>query len=115
MATRCPERWSDYKWARNDVKRAHRKTKTLYFSNLFAEVKNSISNWKLVKRATNPNLRKTIGPIRQGDDTLALQDEDKATSMYLYIATTGEKLNVLLPPPVNTHPVPYCAVIGEVP
>ena len=115
MANRCPEAWSAYKRARNSVTRALRKAKASYFTKMFGEVKNSTSYWNLVNRATNPKSRKTIGPIRRSDDSLALQDKDKATSLNSYFATIGEKLNNLLPPPVTTHPVPDGLALGEVP
>ena len=82
---------------------------------MFGEVKNSTSYWNLVNRATNPKSRRTIGPIRRSDDSLALQDKDEATSLNSYFATIGEKLNNLLPPPVITHPVPDGLALGEVP
>ena len=82
---------------------------------MFGEVKNSASFWNLVNRATNPKRRKTIGPIRRSDDSQALQDKDKATSLSSYFATIGEKLNNLLPPPVTTHPVQDGLPLGEVP
>ena len=115
MANRCPEAWSAYKKARNSITRALRKAKASYFTTMFGEVKNSTSYWNLVNRATNPKSRKTVGPIRRSDDSLALQDKDKATSLNSYFATIGEKLNNLLPPPVTTHPVPDGLALGEVP
>ena len=69
MANRCPEAWSAYKRVRNSVTRALRKAKASYLTKMFGEVKNSTSYWNLVNRATNPKIRKTIGPIRQSDDS----------------------------------------------
>jgi len=115
MANRCPEAWSAYKRVRNSVTRALRKAKASYFTKMFGEVKNSTSYWNLVNRATNPKSRKTIGPIRRSDDSLALQDKDKATALNSYFATIGERLNNLLPPPVTTHPVQDGLALAEVP
>ena len=53
--------------------------------------------------------------IRRSDDSLALQDKDKATALNSYFATIGERLNNLLPPPVTTHPVQDGLPLGEVP
>ncbi|KAK2559569.1 Vacuolar protein sorting-associated protein 4B [Acropora cervicornis] len=89
MANRCPEAWSAYKRVCNSVTRALRKAKASYFTKMFGEVKNSTSYWNLVNRATNPKSRKTIGPIRRSDDSLALQDKDKATALNSYFATIG--------------------------
>ncbi|KAK2554402.1 hypothetical protein P5673_024107 [Acropora cervicornis] len=85
MANRCPEAWSAYKRVRNSVTRALRKAKASYFTKMFGEVKNSTSYWNLVNRATNPKSRKAIGPIRRSDDSLALQDKDKATALNLIL------------------------------
>ena len=115
VANRCPEAWSAYKRVRNSVTRALRKAKASYFTKMFGEVKNSTSFWNLVNRATNPKRQKTIGPIRRSDDSLALQDKDKATSLNSYFTTIGEKLNNLLPPPVTTNPVPDGLALEEVP
>ena len=115
MANRCPEAWSAYKRVRNSVTRALRKAKASYFTKMFGEVKNSTSFWNLVNRATNPKSWKTIGPIRRSDDSLALQDKDKATALNSYFTTIGERLNNLLPPQVNTHPVQDGLPLGEVP
>ncbi|XP_015749941.1 PREDICTED: poly [ADP-ribose] polymerase 4-like [Acropora digitifera] len=113
MANRCPEAWSAYKRVRNSVTRALRKAKASYLTKMFGEVKNSTSYWNLVNRATNPKSRKTIGPIRRSDDSLALQDKDKATALNSYFAIIGERLNNLLPPPVTTHPVQDGQPLGE--
>lgn len=72
MATRSPEMWSNYKRARNDVTRAITTAKSSYFSQKLSEAKNTTSYWKRIKRATNPQVRETIGLLKRSDGTLAL-------------------------------------------
>ena len=45
---------------------------------MFNEVKTTGAHWNLIKKATNPKVRKTIGPLKRDDDTLALADPEKA-------------------------------------
>ena len=97
VASKCPVKWSEYKRARNDVTRYIRQAKVSYFSDLFNQVKNTSAYWNLVNKATNPTVRKSIGPLKREDDTLALKDIDKANLINLFFTTVGEKLNNLLP------------------
>lgn len=66
---------------------------------MFNEVKTTGAHWNLIKKATNPKVRKTIGPLKRDDDTLALADPEKACLMNSYFATIGEKLASALPVP----------------
>ena len=54
-------------------------------------------------KATRPNARKSIGPIRRDDGSLALTDEDKANATNSFFATVGDKLSSLLPPPLTSQ------------
>ena len=97
--TKCPSLWQEYKRARNEVTSALRLAKASYFSNMFDEVKNTTAYWKLLNKATNPTLRKSIGPLKREDGTLAQSDEEKAALMNSYFSTIGERLPDELPPP----------------
>ena len=69
---------------------ALRLAKASYFSNLFKKVKSSSAYWNLLNKATRPNVRKSIGPIRRDDGSLALTDEDKANVINSFFATVGD-------------------------
>ena len=97
--TKCPSLWQEYKRARNEVTSALRLAKASYFSNMFDEVKNTTAYWKLLNKATNPTLRKSIGPLKREDGTLAQSDEEKAALMNSHFSTIGERLADELPPP----------------
>ena len=103
VASKCPIQGSEYKRAQNDVTRSIRLAKASYFSNLFKEVESSSAYWNLVNKATKPNARKSIGPIRRDDGSLALTDEDKANVINSFFATVGDKLSSLLPPPLTSQ------------
>ena len=103
VATKCPIKWIEYKCARNDIICSIRLAKASYFSNLFEEVKSSSVYWNLINKATRPKARKSIGPIRRDDGSLALTDEDKANSINSFFGTVGDKLSSLLPPPPTSQ------------
>lgn len=103
VTTKCPDLWSEYKKIRNEVTRALRNAKASYFSDMFNEVKNSAAYWNLINKATNPKVRKNIGPLKRDDKSLALDDKEKAGLLNSYFATIGEKLANSLPPTVNTQ------------
>ena len=113
VSSKCPIKWSEYKKVRNDVTRSIRQAKTSYFTDLFSKVKNTGAYWNLVNKSTNPKSRKSIGPIKKEDKTLALTDKEKANSINLFFSTVGHKLNSLLP--TSTHLQPPTLVNNEVP
>ena len=51
-----------------------------------------------MKRATDPKARKTIGPVKRDDGTLALADQEKACIINSYFTTVGQNLASNLPP-----------------
>lgn len=91
VSTKCPMLWSAYKKARNNVTSELRKAKASYFSKMFSEVQSTSAYWNLIKRAANPKARKTIGPVKRDDGTLAFVDEEKARIMNSYFTTLGQK------------------------
>ena len=64
--------WSAYKKARNKVTSELRKAKTAYFSKMFSEVQATSAYWNHMKRVADPKARKTIGPVKRDDGTVAL-------------------------------------------
>ena len=86
---------------RNEVTSDLRKAKAAYFSKTFSEVKNTRVYWNLIMKATNPKIRKNIGPLKRDDNTLALDDSEKAWLMNSCFATIGQILSDNLPPADN--------------
>ena len=98
VTEKCPELWQNYKQARNEVTAALRKAKASYFERMFGEVKKSSAYWKLINKATSRIAhKKSIGPLRRNDGSLALTDKEKAQLMNSYFATVGENLINTLP------------------
>ena len=90
--------WQNYKQARKEVTAALRKAKASYFERIFGEVKKSSAYWKLINKATSRIAhKKSIGPLRRNDGSLALTDKEKAQLMNSYFATVGENLINTLP------------------
>ena len=98
VSTKCSRKWSAYKKARNNVTSELREARTAYFSKMFGEVQSKSTNWNLMKRAADPKARKTIGPVKRADGTLALADQEKARIMNSYLTTVGLNLANNFPP-----------------
>lgn len=65
---------------------------------MLGEVKKSSAYWKLINKATSRiEHKKSIGPLRRNDGSLALIDKEKAQLMNSYFATIGENLINALP------------------
>ena len=105
VASKCPTKWSEYKRPWNDVTQSMRQAKASYFSDLFSEVKSTSAYWNLVNKATNTKARKSIGPIKKEDETLALTDKEKANSINLFSSNVRNKLNNLLPTSTRLQPI----------
>ena len=114
ISSKCPEQWSNYKRVRNEVTSDLRKAKSFYFSTVFNEVKSSSAYWNLLKRATNPKVRKNIGPLKKEDGTLEFMDSEKANLMLSYFVTIGLKLSNVLPPPTSCEYGKTCADNSEI-
>ena len=46
-----------------------------------------------VSKATNPKVRKKIGPLKRDDNSLAVEDMEKASLINRFFSTIAEKLN----------------------
>ena len=113
ISSKCPEQWFNYKRVRNVVTSDLRKAKSSYFSTVFNEVKSSSAYWNLLKRATNPKVRKNIRPLKKEDDTLELVDSQKANLMNSFFATIGLKLSNILHLPSSCEYGKTCADKSE--
>ena len=69
-----------------------RLSKSKYYLELFNEVKDCKSYWRLVRNATNRKLIALILGIRNADGKVVTSDLDKANILNEYFSTTGEKL-----------------------
>ena len=71
--------------------------KMVYYTDLFNEVKDCRSYWKLVKNATNSRSAQPILAIRNSAGEVVISDEEKANALNVHFSTIGEKLACALP------------------
>lgn len=95
--TNFPEHWAAYRVLRNRVTHEVRSSKSNYYMDLFNEVKDCKSYWRLVKQATNSQLSQPIMGIRRIDGKIETADEKKAEILNEHFTTIGEKLAMDLP------------------
>ena len=87
---------------RNEITSDIRKAKSAYFKRKFDEVKTTSAYWNLLSRATNPKARKPIGPLKRDDESLAVDDKEKADLLNCFFATVGMKLAETINPQYQT-------------
>ena len=93
-----PDLWAKYRKLRNQITQEVRAAKCSYFSDLFNEVKDCKSYWKLIKTATcEPAKRKPIVGIRREDGSLETSDQGKANILNDFFSSVGEELASDLP------------------
>ena len=91
--TQSEDLWWEFKKARNEVTRQLRTAEALYWKNEFAKTQNSRDVWNVVKKVKRQECKQnTIGPIRDDQDNIILEDSVKATLMNDYFSTIGENL-----------------------
>ena len=73
-----------YKKLRNEITSDVRKAKASYFQEKLNEVKTTGEYWNLLNKATHPKIRNTIGPLKRHDDSLAVDDTEKANMMNMH-------------------------------
>ncbi|KAL9982533.1 hypothetical protein ACROYT_G004584 [Oculina patagonica] len=71
------------------------------------EVKTSSAYWKLLNDATKPKAAKSIGPLKRENESLAVDDEEKANLMNTYFSSIGEKMAK------SVEPLPLRPIIKE--
>ena len=97
--TQSEDLWREYKNARNEVTHQLRLAEALYWKNEFGKTQNSRDFWNLVKKVKRQERKQnTIGPIRDDQDNIILEDSAKATLMNDYFSTIGEYLMANLQP-----------------
>jgi len=84
-----------------------RKAKAAYFQAKLDEVKTSGAYWNLLNNATKPKATKSIGPLKRENESLAVDDKEKANLMNTFFSSVGEKLAR------SVEPLPFRPIIKE--
>ena len=93
VETKDQNTWADYKRLRNEITSDLRKAKAAYFRDQLKKAKTTSAYWNVLTKATNPKVRKKIGPLKRDDNGLAVKDTEKARLMNCFFSTIAEKLN----------------------
>ena len=106
VKTKDRNTWADYKRLRNEITSDLRKAKAAYFRDQLKKAKTTSAYWNVLSKATNPKVRKKIGPLKRDDNSLAVKDTEKASLMNCFFSTIAEKLNAgqLQAPQLLTSP-----------
>ena len=80
-------------WGPNYETSDLRKAKAAYFRDQLKKAKTTSAYWTVLTKATNPKVRKKIGPLKRDDNGLAVKDTEKARLMNCFFSTIAEKLN----------------------
>ena len=76
VETKDPNTWVDYKRLRNEITSDLRKAKAAYFRDQLKKAKTTLAYWNVFSKATNPKVRKKIGPLKCDNNSLAVKDTD---------------------------------------
>ena len=92
--TKDPEDFEKYKVLRNQVNIALRKAESKYWKDLLkSKDKGSRDFWTIVKKMTGKEQQdKRMGPLRDSDNNLVLDDSKKAETLNNFFSTIGEEL-----------------------
>ena len=106
--------WAQYKKIRNEITSDIRTAKAKYFKDQLSKISTTKAYWKLLTKAPKPKVRKSIGPLRRKDKSIAVKDSEKANLMNEFFATVGSRLaegydQSLVP---NPNPVPHISNIS---
>ena len=93
VETKDQNTWADYKRLRSEITSDLRKAKAAYFRDQLKKAKTTSAYWNVLSKATNPKVRKKIGPLKRDDNSLAVKDTEKASLMNCFFSTIAEKLN----------------------
>ena len=93
VKTKDPNTWADYKRLRNEITSDLRKAKAAYFRDQLKKAKTTSAYWNVLSKATNPKVRKKIGPLKSDDNCLAVKDTEKASLMNCFFSTIAKKWN----------------------
>ena len=101
--TKDPSKWAAYKKLRNEITADIRRAKAKHFKDLLADVKTTAEYWNLLSKANNPKLRKSIGPLKREDGSLAVDDKEKSNLVNNFFSNIGEKLADSFQPQYLSH------------
>ena len=87
--TKNDELWTQYRGLRNWVTEEVRRAKCSYYSDLFDQVKDFKSYWKLIKKATCYNPWTPLMAIRNREGVLVTSDRGKPDILNEHFSTTG--------------------------
>ena len=93
VETKEPNTWADYKRLRNEITSDLGKVKAAYFRDQLKKAKTTLVYWNVLSKATNPKVRKKIGPLKRDDNSLAVKVREKASLMNCFFSKTAQKLN----------------------
>ena len=85
--TKNDELWIQYQGLRNCVTEEVRSAKCSYYSDLFYQVKDCKSYWKLIKKATCYNSSTPLMAIRKPEGVLVTSDRGKADILNEHFAS----------------------------
>ena len=105
------ELWIKYRKLRNTVTQEVRSAKCKYYAELFDEVKDCKSYWKLVKNAANTQSKPPIMGIRNMEGKIETSDQGKAELLNKQFSTVGEKLANEIPAFISVEPSSYISRI----
>ena len=114
ISTNNTEIWAEYKKIRNEVTSAIRKAKSEHFKDQLADIKTSAEYWNLLTKATNPKVRKTIGPLKREDGSLAVDDVEKSNLMNDFFSNIGRKLTETLHPCSYSEPTTRTNIVPSI-
>ena len=78
---------------RNEIISDLRKAKAAYFRDQLKKAKTTSAYWDVLSKATNPKVRKKIGPLKREDNSLAVKDTEKASLINCFFPKIAKKLN----------------------
>jgi len=106
VLTKDDVKWTEYKKLRNEITADIRRSKSNYYTDKLEEIKTTAEYWRVLSKATNPKIRKSIGPLKRDDDSLAIDDKEKSNLINSYFTDIGEKLAGNLQPQLCNLAVP---------
>lgn len=101
------EDWANYKILRNEITSDMRKAKAAYFQAKLDEVKTSGAYWNPLNNAIKPKATKSIGQLKRENESLVVDEKEKANLMNTFFSSVGEKLAR------SVEPLPFRPIIKE--
>ena len=92
-STKDETAWASHKKIRNEITADVGRAKATFFRKNIDAAKSTAAYWKVLSDATNRKRRLQIGPLKRGDNTLAVRDEEKANLINTFFATVRTSLS----------------------